>query len=58
LIGLALTLTSLFAALLIIVITAWFHFRVLGDERRLTQRFGQPYVAYLEKVRRWIPDLF
>ena len=56
--GLALTLNSLFAALLTVVSTVWFHFRVLGDERRLTQRFGQPYVAYLGKVKRWVPGLF
>ncbi|HLQ25367.1 MAG TPA: isoprenylcysteine carboxylmethyltransferase family protein [Acidiferrobacterales bacterium] len=56
--GLALTLNSLFAALLTVVTTVWFHFRVLGDERRLTQRFGQPYVAYLGKVKRWVPGLF
>src|SRR5712692_7656883 len=56
--GLALTLNSLFAALLTVVTTVWFHFRVLGDKRRLTQRFGQPYVAYLGKVKRWVPGLF
>lgn len=56
--GLALTLNSLFAALLTVVTIVWFHFRVLGDERRLTQRFGQPYVAYLGKVKRWVPGLF
>jgi len=56
--GLALTLTSLFAALLTIATTVWFHFRVLGDERRLRQRFGQPYLTYLAGVKRWVPGLF
>jgi hypothetical protein len=56
--GLALTLTSLFAALLTIVTTIWFHFRVLGDERKLRQRFGQPYLTYLAGVKRWVPGLF
>ena len=55
--GLALTLNSLFAALLTIVTTVWFHFRVLGDERKLMQRFGPPYVAYLNNVKRWVPGL-
>jgi protein-S-isoprenylcysteine O-methyltransferase Ste14 len=56
--GLALTLTSLFAALLTIVTTIWFHFRVLGDESKLRQRFGQPYLTYLAGVKRWVPGLF
>lgn len=56
--GLALTLTSLFAALLTIGTSVWFQFRVLGDERRLRQRFGQPYLTYLAGVKRWVPGLF
>jgi hypothetical protein len=56
--GLALTLNSLFAALLTAATAVWFHFRVLRDEQRLVQRFGEPYVAYLGKVKRWLPGLF
>lgn len=56
--GLALTLHSLFAALLTVAVAVWFHFRVLHDERRLITRFGEPYVAYLGKTKRWLPGLF
>jgi protein-S-isoprenylcysteine O-methyltransferase Ste14 len=56
--GLALTLNSLFAALLTVATAVWFHFRVLRDEQRLVQRFGEPYVAYLGKAKRWLPGLF
>ncbi|MFQ5684121.1 MAG: methyltransferase family protein [Candidatus Binatia bacterium] len=58
LIGLTLTLKSLFAALITIVTAVWFHFRVLGDERSLVERLGQPYVDYLASVKRWLPGLF
>ncbi len=56
--GLVLTLHSAFAALLTVVTAIWFHFRVLRDERRLKQRFGEPYFAYAAGVKRWIPGLF
>lgn len=56
--GLALTLHSLFAAVLALATAAWMHSRVRRDERRLTQRFGQPYIEYLGKVKRWVPGLF
>lgn len=58
LIGLALTLHSLFAALLTVATAIWFHFRVLRDERRLLERFGEPYTTYLGKTKRWVPGLF
>jgi protein-S-isoprenylcysteine O-methyltransferase Ste14 len=35
----------------------WFHTRVIGDEKKLMQTLGQPYVDYLSSVRRWIPGL-
>jgi hypothetical protein len=56
--GLALTLQSLFAAALAAATAVWFQFRVLRDENRLVRRFGEPYVAYLGKVKRWIPGIF
>lgn len=56
--GLALTLYSLFAALLAAATAIWFHFRVLRDEQRLTERFGEPYAAYLGRAKRWVPGLF
>ncbi|MGH7829567.1 MAG: methyltransferase family protein [Candidatus Binatia bacterium] len=56
--GLALSLQSLFAALIAVVTAAWFHSRVLADERRLVKLLGQPYVEYLSRVKRWLPGLF
>ena len=56
--GLALSLQSLFAALIAVVTAAWFHSRVLADERRLVKLLGQPYLEYLSRVKRWLPGLF
>lgn len=56
--GLTLTLKSPLAALITLGTAIWFHFRVLGDERKLVQLLGEPYVAYSGRVRRWIPGLF
>ena len=56
--GLTLTLKSSLAALITIATAIWFHTRVVGDEKQLVQRLGQPYVNYLASVKRWIPGLF
>lgn len=58
LIGLTLTLRSLFAVLLMAGSAFWFHSRVLIDERRLAERFGEPYLDYCASVKRWIPGLY
>jgi protein-S-isoprenylcysteine O-methyltransferase Ste14 len=58
LIGLTLALQSWLAALITISVALWFHTRVLGDEKKLVERLGQPYVNYLTSVKRWIPGLF
>jgi len=58
LIGLTLTLKSWIAALIAIGTAIWFHARVVGDEKKLVQTLGQPYVDYLSSVKRWIPGLF
>ena len=58
LIGLTLTLKSWLAALITIGTAIWFHLRVVGDEKKLIERLGQPYVDYLRNVKRWIPGLF
>ena len=58
LIGLTLTLRSWFAALITIAVASWFHIRVVGDEKKLIARLGQPYVDYLSTVKRWIPGVF
>jgi len=53
--GLAVTLRSWIAAVILILRAIWFHRRVLADEARLTAQFGQPYRDYMRRVRRWIP---
>lgn len=56
--GLTLTLKSWLAALITIGTSIWFHLRVVGDEQKLIQTLGQPYVNYLASVKRWVPGLF
>lgn len=58
LIGLTLTLRSWLAALITAAVAVWFHMRVLADERQLTAKLGEPYVAYMKSVKRWVPGLF
>jgi len=55
--GLAVTFQSWFALVLLIARAAWFHGRVLKDERRLAERFGAPYLDYCRRVKRWIPGV-
>ena len=56
--GLSLALESWLAALITLAVACWFHSRVIGDETKLIQRLGEPYVKYLARVKRWIPGLF
>ena len=56
--GLALSLHSWAAAALALGTAVWFQFRVRRDERRLAERFGEPYLQYRSRVKRWIPALF
>ena len=56
--GVALTLKSWLGALIVLIAVVGSHRRVLGDERRLSARFGQPYIDYMGRVKRWIPGLF
>jgi protein-S-isoprenylcysteine O-methyltransferase Ste14 len=57
-IGVAAAFESAFGAALAIARAVWFHLRVLGDEKRLAERFGESYLAYTRRVTRWIPGLF
>ena len=56
--GLAVTFWSWFALVLLVARAAWFHSRVLSDERRLQARFGTEYDAYRAQTKRWLPGLF
>ncbi len=56
-VGVVLTFQSAFGAALTLLRSAWFHARVLGDERSLALRLGQPYLDYKQRVKRWIPGL-
>lgn len=56
--GLALSLRSELAAVITGASLVWYHMRVERDEKRLAERFGQPYLDYIARVPRWIPGLF
>lgn len=56
--GLTLTLQSWLAGLITLITALWFHIRVLGDEKKLVERLGQPYANYLTSVKRWVPGFF
>jgi protein-S-isoprenylcysteine O-methyltransferase Ste14 len=56
--GLTWALESWLAALITIAIACRFHTRVIGDEAKLIQRLGEPYLNYLASVKRWIAGLF
>lgn len=58
LIGLALSLHSWLAALIAAANAVWFHRRVLRDEKKLMEQFGQPYLEYMAQVKRWVPGIF
>jgi protein-S-isoprenylcysteine O-methyltransferase Ste14 len=55
--GLAVTFVSWSALLLFTARALWFHRRVLEDEARLQEMFGQAYLDYQGRVKRWIPGL-
>jgi len=55
--GLALTLWSWLALVILIGRACWFHRRVRQDEARLETIFGAEYAAYRARVKRWIPGL-
>ena len=58
LIGLSLSLQSWYAVLIAAANAVWFHRRVLRDEEKLKEQFGQPYLDYMARVKRWVPGLF
>ena len=55
LLGWALYLSHFLAFILIPLFMMYItRFQIQPEERMMTQKFGQNYQAYLEKVRRWI----
>ena len=56
--GLALSLCSWAGGALALGIATWLQFRVRRDEQRLAERFGEPYMQYCSRVKRWIPAVF
>ena len=55
--GLALTFCSIPAALLLLFHVFWFHRRVREDEAHLRAVFGDAYLTYMARVKRWIPGV-
>jgi hypothetical protein len=55
--GVALTLRSRLAALVLLAHVPWFERRVDSDEARLDKLFGADYAAYKARVGRWLPRL-
>ncbi len=55
--GLAITFQSLAAVALLAFHMVWFHLRVLEDEKHLEQIFGNAYIDYKSRVKRWIPGV-
>jgi protein-S-isoprenylcysteine O-methyltransferase Ste14 len=52
--GLAMLTRSPFAAALLTAVVPWFDDRAVHDERRLEKAFGEEYVAYRDRVPRWL----
>jgi protein-S-isoprenylcysteine O-methyltransferase Ste14 len=57
-IGVAVLFQSWFGGVIAASRAVWFHFRVLRDERGLAERFGEPYLTYTKRVKRWLPNVF
>jgi len=57
LLGLALVLRSWLGSALLLLQALWFQRRVLRDEARLKELFGQDYDDYMRRVPRWVPAI-
>ena len=53
--GLGLVTRSKLAWLILLGNVPWFHTRVLEDEERLREHFGEEYEDYCRDVKRWVP---
>lgn len=56
--GLAFGLRSWLGAAFALATAVSLQLRVRRDERRLGERFGEPYLQYCSRVKRWIPAVF
>lgn len=56
--GLAFGLRSWLGAAFALAAAVSLQLRVRRDERRLGERFGEPYLQYCSRVKRWIPAVF
>jgi len=58
LVGLAIVLRSWIAAAVLGFHLVWFDRRAREDEGRLALLFGDAYLAYCRRARRWIPGIY
>lgn len=56
--GLGLSFHSWLAAAMLVYSFYYFQARVRRDEQGLIGRFGTAYIAYMNKVNRWVPGFF
>ena len=56
--GLAFSLRSWLGTAVALATAVSLQLRVRRDERRLGERFGEPYLQYCSRVKRWIPAVF
>lgn len=52
--GTSLMIGSWIAIIIIIVSAIFLHFRILGEEKRLTQQYGDSFLEYKKKVPRYL----
>ena len=51
--GTSLMIGSWTAVIVVVISIIFFHFRILGEEKRLTEQYGDPFLEYKEKVPRY-----
>jgi len=56
--GMALTLQSWLAYGVLAALAIWYDVRVRADEQNLARLFGESYLAYRARARRWIPYIY
>ncbi len=55
--GIAITIQSVTAVLLLVFTLIWYQPRVRMDEERLVELFGDEYEDYRKRVKRWLPGI-